>query len=208
MLFRFSCPHCGKSLKADPAHAGRRARCSGCGASIVVPQPESAGKPPPAPPGGDVSPQDDPLHRIPEKHLDEELVDMTAMVDIVFFLLIFFMVTSIANLQAAIKVPAPEITDEDAQGREIQSLTEEEDFIHVRIDADDLIWVEDKEAPTIQELVTQLRERQKPSGDNPGLTKMHVDADGDARHETVVRVLDAGAEAEIEEVRLAPVAEE
>ncbi len=37
----------------------------------------------------------------------EDLVDMTAMVDIVFFVLIFFMVTSMQGVFSSISLPAP-----------------------------------------------------------------------------------------------------
>ena len=39
---------------------------------------------------------------MPKQPVFEDLVDMTAMVDIVFFLLIFFMVTSMQGLYSAI----------------------------------------------------------------------------------------------------------
>ena len=38
----------------------------------------------------------------------EDLIDMTAMVDIVFFLLIFFLVTSMQSIEAVINLPAPQ----------------------------------------------------------------------------------------------------
>lgn len=43
----FACVHCGKGLKADPAKAGARARCTGCGKAVTVP---GLAEPPPRPP--------------------------------------------------------------------------------------------------------------------------------------------------------------
>ena len=43
-----------------------------------------------------------------KKPIFEDLVDMTAMVDIVFFLLIFFMVTSMQGTFSSIRMPAPD----------------------------------------------------------------------------------------------------
>src|SRR5262245_55065318 len=42
----FPCPHCGKGLKAEPAKAGRKARCNGCGKTVNVP---GLSEPPPRP---------------------------------------------------------------------------------------------------------------------------------------------------------------
>ena len=38
----------------------------------------------------------------------KDLIDMTAMVDIVFFLLIFFLVTSMQSIEAVINLPSPQ----------------------------------------------------------------------------------------------------
>ncbi len=43
-----------------------------------------------------------------KKPLYENLVDMTAMVNIVFFVLIFFMVTSMQKTFTAIEMPSPQ----------------------------------------------------------------------------------------------------
>src|SRR5713101_4392455 len=39
VFFRFACPACGKTLKAKPEQAGKRAQCS-CGQPVVVPNHE------------------------------------------------------------------------------------------------------------------------------------------------------------------------
>src|SRR5262249_45542953 len=36
-MIRFDCPQCGKRCKAPVEAAGRRAKCSRCGASVLVP---------------------------------------------------------------------------------------------------------------------------------------------------------------------------
>ena len=45
---------------------------------------------------------------MPSTGKHEDLIDMTAMVDIVFFLLIFFLVTSMQSLESVINLPAPQ----------------------------------------------------------------------------------------------------
>lgn len=43
---QFTCPHCGKALKADPPKVGKRALCTGCGKGVLVP---GLAEPPPKP---------------------------------------------------------------------------------------------------------------------------------------------------------------
>ena len=38
----FDCPHCGKTLKAKPSHAGRSTACPKCGEKVTVPEPGAA----------------------------------------------------------------------------------------------------------------------------------------------------------------------
>jgi hypothetical protein len=41
MFIKFRCCHCGHKLKALPALAGERAKCSRCSQTILVPPPEA-----------------------------------------------------------------------------------------------------------------------------------------------------------------------
>jgi biopolymer transport protein ExbD len=123
---------------------------------------------------------------------DHELIDMTAMVDIVFFLLIFFMVTSMHSMQSAIALPTPEAEAETGTRRTSQS--SDEDQVIVQIDADDTIAVDGEEVPSRQELIAQLRAAER---DN-----LLVMASGEAAHGTVVMVLDAGSDAGMQQIRL------
>jgi biopolymer transport protein ExbD len=143
----------------------------------------------------------------------EDLIDMTAMVDIVFFLLIFFMVASLAAQQASIKVPSPEPSDKPSTApvanRSIADYESDEDYVIVRIDSDNLVWVEDLETRTPADLAVRLRDELSGRGSNPdGAHKMLVVAHGSAHHGTGVMVLDTGHEVGMEEVRLKVVDEE
>ena len=42
MKITVTCQKCGKSLKAPPSLAGKRAKCSGCGAVLQIPTLDSA----------------------------------------------------------------------------------------------------------------------------------------------------------------------
>jgi len=134
---------------------------------------------------------------------EHEELDMTPMVDVTFLLLIFFMVTAAFSLQKSIEVPPPDET-QSARARTIQEIQEDDDFIIIRIDRDNTIWVDESEAPSEQELLEKLREaREGLPGSSTGPSSLLVLADGDCRHETVVMALDAGNAVGMESVRLA-----
>src|SRR5262245_62038029 len=105
MTVRFSCPQCGKSLKASADHAGRTAVCSRCGTKVAIPAAEPAvvGQGP-----GHAADDGEPILALPPAKGHEDLIDMTAMVDIVFFLLIFFLVTTLQAALAVMNLPTPQ----------------------------------------------------------------------------------------------------
>ena len=70
-----------------------------------------------------------------KKPIFEDLVDMTAMVDIVFFLLIFFMVTSMAGSFSSIGMPTPDPQKTAARGqRSAADFDQDKEYIVVRVD--------------------------------------------------------------------------
>jgi biopolymer transport protein ExbD len=206
MKIRVLCNHCGKKLSAPAEQAGKQARCPGCGAIITVPAevpPDEVvpsdgpsgpsapvrgvgGNPPCAP-----RPPAQPLITKRAQGPDHDLIDMTAMVDIVFFLLIFFMVTSMHSLQSSISLPTPEAKPETSGAVVVSAAAEQ---VVVQIDADDTIAVDGEEVPSRQELIARLRDAEHDS--------LLVTASGEAMHGTVVMVLDAGSDAGMEQIRL------
>ena len=117
MSVRFVCPRCRTKLKVDDDLAGQVAACPGCGRKLDVPQAtaqvKSATKrrPKTAVPEDSHHSDDDepPLVKMSPSIDHEDLIDMTAMVDIVFFLLIFFLVTSMQSLDSASPLPTTSI---------------------------------------------------------------------------------------------------
>ena len=130
----------------------------------------------------------------------EDLVDMTAMVDIVFFVLIFFMSTSMQGVYSSINLPAPEAQKVAAQGRRSVADFEKADYVIVRVDRDNTVWLNDREIPSEQELLVQLRAVRQ---GNSSAGKMLVLGNSDAKAGTVVMVLDAGMEAGMDDMQLA-----
>jgi biopolymer transport protein ExbD len=196
-MIRFDCQQCGKKLKAGPEQAGTRYKCTRCGASGRVPRwtDEVSGQDAQraahaAAAAFQATTQDEaaaPLKFGKRLRSDSEM-DMTPMVDVTFQLLIFFMITASYAMQKSIEVPKPDTEAAVAQQRVPEQT--EDDFILVRVDQDGVIWVNDREAPTRQELIARMREELESGRDAPqGLL---VSCHPDARHDRVVRCIDVG----------------
>lgn len=138
---------------------------------------------------------------MPQRKLDlEELIDMTAMVDIVFFLLIFFLVTSMNSLDSSIPMPAPDPQKGVArEPKSIEAIDADDSYVVVRIDRNDKISVEGSEVRNERDLMFKLGDHRRGSA-HPD--KLLVIGHGDATHGTVVMVLDAGRDLGMDQVRL------
>lgn len=193
-VIRFSCPTCGKRLKAPLASAGRHSRCSKCGTQLTVPASDNIDTANAA-----TRPQSEhALLLLPSRTGDHgDLIDMTAMVDIVFFLLIFFLVTSMASLESVINLPSPKSSSSTAATTQPNDYLNDPTFIVVTIDEDDIVYVEDSEVYGDQNLRAKLRALKKEDPDRTGLL---VVGNPEATHGTLVSVLDAGADAGLTEL--------
>jgi biopolymer transport protein ExbD len=191
VAFQFPCPQCRKSLAADEQHVGAIIKCTHCGQMIEIPQPFRAE-------------EEDEAVKVQVGRGGGEDVDMTPMIDCVFLLLIFFLVTASFTLQKSKEVPPPE-EKEATQARTIEEIEADDDYVIVRIDKDSTIWVNDSEAPSEADMYIKLRGARQPSRDRDAAipTTLLVLAHEDAKYEVVVQVLDAGTAVGMEHVRLA-----
>ena len=132
---------------------------------------------------------------------------MTAMVDVVFFLLIFFMVTSLNSLQASIDMPVPQMESTGAQGargqRTAQEFESDPNSVVVRIDEDNAVWIENEEIISLVELPGRLRTATEPAQPGGEPKKVLVLASGDAQHGIAVTVLDSAREGGVTGLSLA-----
>jgi biopolymer transport protein ExbD len=130
---------------------------------------------------------------------EEDLIDMTAMVDIVFFLLIFFLVTSMQAVAAVLDMPKPEqAASSQAVAQNAERLRSDPGAILVKIDADDSIWIDDDTVfgdSALREALERARDDRE--ADPPVL----VIGSPDASHGAAVRVLDACASSKLTNVR-------
>jgi biopolymer transport protein ExbD len=126
-----------------------------------------------------------------------DLIDMTAMVDIVFFLLIYFLVTSFVALVASVHAPSTQST----VGRVARnsSDTPEGTALTVRIDQDDVIWIEQEAVFAAPEVHARL----KSTREVVGADRLRISASSDATHGKLVLVLDAGVAAGFKSAQLA-----
>lgn len=202
MAIRFVCERCGKKLRADDELAGQRAACSRCGARLRVPKLSTRGvsaEGRPAKDGGGAF-EERPLVRV-SKIDQEDMIDMTSMVDVVFFLLIFFLVTHMQALDSSIPMPAADAQKPSRRARQsLAAFEADQAYIVVRIDRKDGVWLEGAQVRSAQDLVMKLRKLRN-SGAHPDT--LLVAANGEASHATTVMVLDSGNEVGLEHVRLA-----
>ncbi|WP_425618507.1 ExbD/TolR family protein [Anatilimnocola sp. NA78] len=144
---------------------------------------------------------DDSESLIQPKHtVHEDLIDMTAMVDIVFFLLIFFLTTSMGALQAVMNMPKPESATEKRGSRSLAEMQNDNETLIVKIQDDNSIWVDEEEVYSDHDLVIKLKAAVSEAAGTP--LAMVVVGNADANHGTAVRVFDAGAAAGVGSISL------
>jgi biopolymer transport protein ExbD len=123
-----------------------------------------------------------------------EDMDLTPMVDVTFLLLIFFMITASFTMQKAIAFPPPSPEDEGASVQPKQLEDFKDECVIVEIHEDNSISIDDERIPLDADLASMLA--------STGKNEMLIDAHENSLHETVVRVVDAGNEVQMQRIRL------
>lgn len=206
-MIRLKCPRCAHRLKTPAEHAGLIVRCPHCQSLVDVPKSPSTSAATPkrrdetSHPAED--PGDAPLSRPTEKIDPEELIDMTAMVDIVFFLLIFFLVTSMSGLHSSTPMPKPEQHQEGGGGggaRQREDVEADRTTVVVRIHRDDSLEVDGVPYKDLTDVAFRLQDARRTGGaDLSVLVLGHANAS----HGVAVVIFDSAYEAGIDHVRLA-----
>jgi|SRR5699024_3044443 len=130
-----------------------------------------------------------------EEEREEPEINLTSLIDVVFLLLIFFMVSTTFERQALLRLELPE-----ASTAEVESLPEIVEFI---VTGDGRLFVGDQELVDPRQATVQAAIAQR-FDDHPDAVLI-VRADGDAPHRLVVRVLDSAAAEGIRQVSIAAV---
>jgi len=120
---------------------------------------------------------------------EESSVDITPMLDVVFIMLIFFIVTATFVKEAGIDVDKPEAAT---------AVVQEKASILVAIDAEDRVWINRRQVDvrSVRSIIERLH------AENPKGTVV-IQADGNSRNEVLVQVMDASRRAGVYDIALA-----
>lgn len=133
-------------------------------------------------------------------HTEENVdVNMTPLIDVVFLLLIFFMVTTTFDRHAKLKVSLPEST---AKATQVQS-----DPLILSIDAKGNYFINDRQIIN-QQLETLKQAIQKVVAQSNGDVKdisLVLKADANTPHQFVVRAMDAASQLGLTRLSIATV---
>jgi biopolymer transport protein ExbD len=124
---------------------------------------------------------------------DEPGVDLTPMIDVVFILLIFFMVSTTFQKESQIKIELPEASGAPAEERK--------ELLEIVIDADGRYFI-DQQQVVNTELDTLKRAIQNYLGEQKDLPVV-IRADRMTPYESVVRAMDATAQLGLVKMSLA-----
>jgi biopolymer transport protein ExbD len=132
-----------------------------------------------------------------ERKSDE--LDLIPMVDCVFLLLVFYMITASYALQKTIEMGKPAAEKKGAM-QSVQSIDDTaQSSVVVQIDARNRISVDDVPLDSMAGLPDRLRA--KMNGEQK--SQLVIEADPRALHETIVAVVDAAHELQFQHVRMA-----
>ena len=129
--------------------------------------------------------------RFRKKKDDEPNIGIAPLVDIVFLLLIFFMVTSHYDIAAGVQIKLPRVTKKTAG-------PDSENRIIINVDKDSNVYLEGTKID-METLKGRLVEEVK----NRGMLHLVLQADSDVRHGKVVEIMDLAKNAGINSIVIA-----
>lgn len=125
---------------------------------------------------------------------DEPEINLTPLIDVVFLLLIFFMVSTTFEQQSRIQIELPEATAELA--------TAEDESLEIIIDREGRYFIGDKQVVNT-ELKTLKAAISKTLGRKDIEIPVIIRADANTPHQAVVRALDATSQLGLTQISLA-----
>ncbi len=117
------------------------------------------------------------------KTKEEFELNLTPLIDVVFLLLIFFMVTTTFDKETELKIELPQAAGEQKQVK---------DMLEISIDSKGRFFVNQHEVVN-SGLATIKKAIKQAAGDNKAPSLL-ISADGQATHQAVVTVLDAASQ--------------
>ena len=129
------------------------------------------------------------MRRYASRTDDETMIDLTPMLDVVFIMLIFFIVTSSFIKESGMEVNRPQADTASAQDK---------GNILIAVTADGQVWL-DKQAVDVRSVRAHVERLRRDQPEGVGV----VQADQDARTGLVVQVMDQARMAGVDDVALA-----
>lgn len=126
---------------------------------------------------------------------DEVNPNVTPLIDVVFLLLIFFMVSTTFEHNSEINITLPEASQEILEARP--------DSINVGIDGEAKIYINDK--PLINNQVNTIRNAIAMAAVEFDEPPVVISADANATHQSVVRVMDAARQLGLAKITFATI---
>ncbi len=194
---KFKCPQCQNVWESDDIKAEQTIQCPKCQYKFRLHSSRKSNM--------QIENESETTVKVTGRKREEPEMDMTPMVDVTFLLLIFFMVTASYSIQKSLEIPAPDSSEESAQ-QTVQDVENDDDYIIVKIERDNSIWVESVEAPSYQDLIAKLKEKRSDRASAPG--SLLIMADNEADYEYVVRAVDAGNAVGVNKLKLTVTSEE
>lgn len=121
--------------------------------------------------------------RFQRRHRESLQVSMTPMIDVVFLLLIFFMVTTTFNRATELQIQLPE-----AEGKELT----EEKSLEIVIDAEGRYRINDN--PVADQKLETLKKAMRAAAGQSKKLPLIISADEKTAHQFVIRALDAAGQ--------------
>ena len=120
---------------------------------------------------------------------EESSIDITPMLDVVFIMLIFFIVTATFIKESGIDIDKPSAAT---------AVVQEKASILVAIDADNNVWINRRQVDlrSVRSIVERLH------AENPKGTLV-IQADKESKNDTLVQVMDASRRAGVYDIALA-----
>ena len=112
---------------------------------------------------------------------DEIDLNITPLIDVVFLLLIFFMVSTTFERKSEISITLPEAAEEQTEVQ-VEAVT-------VAVDAGGRVYVDDR--PLVNSRLSTIRDALGEASADMDEPMIIINADAEATHESVVRVMDA-----------------
>lgn len=128
----------------------------------------------------------------PEKKDNVEL-NITPLIDVVFLLLIFFMVSTTFDRESEINITLPEASEEVTKQQPVA--------VNVGVDASGQIFINGE--PLVNSQLLTIREAMRDAAQGLDDPPVIISADENATHESVVRIMDAARQIDLVRITFA-----